>query len=36
VLLRIDNAANKTFESARDYASAPRTAFIGIRYTPNL
>ncbi|MDY0747909.1 TonB-dependent receptor [Paucibacter sp. R3-3] len=34
--LNVDNAADKPYSTATGYASAPRTVFIGLRYTPTL
>lgn len=34
--LNIDNTADKDYTTARGYASAPRTVFVGLRYTPTL
>lgn len=32
----IDNAFNKDYETAKGYAQAPRTFFVGVRFTPTL
>ncbi|HLO95618.1 MAG TPA: TonB-dependent receptor [Burkholderiaceae bacterium] len=32
----IDNAFNKVYETAKGYSQAPRTLFIGVRFTPTL
>jgi len=32
----LDNAFNKDYETAKGYAQAPRTVFIGVRFTPTL
>ena len=32
----LDNAFNKNYETAKGYAQAPRTVFIGVRFTPTL
>ena len=32
LLVRVDNAANKSYELARNYGTAGRTWFAGIRY----
>ncbi|MDI1258375.1 TonB-dependent receptor [Aquabacterium sp.] len=36
LLARIDNVADKKYENAQTYSSAPRTAIIGVRWTPEL
>lgn len=35
-LARIDNIADKKYETAQTYSTAPRTAIIGLRWTPEL
>ena len=32
----LDNAFNKDYETAKGYSQAPRTVFIGVRFTPSL
>ncbi len=32
----LDNAFNKDYETAKGYAQAPRTLFVGVRFTPSL
>lgn len=32
--LKLDNAFNRAYQTANGYASAPRQAFVGLRYTP--
>lgn len=32
----LDNAFNKVYETAKGYAQAPRTVFVGVRFTPSL
>ena len=34
LLLRVDNAFDRDYQTARDYATAPRTGFVGLRWTP--
>ncbi len=36
LLARIDNVADKKYENAQTYSSTPRTAIIGVRWTPEL
>nr|WP_295130805.1 TonB-dependent receptor [uncultured Roseateles sp.] len=36
VQLNLDNAFNKDYQTALDYAQAPRTVFLGLRYSPAL
>lgn len=36
VLARIDNIADKKYENAQTYGTAPRTAIVGLRWTPSL
>lgn len=36
VLARIDNVGNKKYENAQTYGTTPRTAIIGLRWTPEL
>lgn len=36
VLARIDNVGDKKYENAQTYGTAPRTAIIGVRWTPSL
>ncbi|MGH6648134.1 TonB-dependent receptor domain-containing protein [Aquabacterium sp.] len=36
VLARIDNIADKKYENAQTYGTAPRTAIVGVRWTPGL
>jgi len=33
--LSLDNALDKTYQTAAGYAQAPRTVFMGVRYTPS-
>jgi len=33
--LKLDNAFDRDYQSARGYASAPRQVFVGLRYTPS-
>jgi len=34
--LKLDNAFDRGYQSARGYASAPRQVFVGLRYSPSL
>ncbi|HIV71993.1 MAG TPA: TonB-dependent receptor [Candidatus Aquabacterium excrementipullorum] len=34
VLLRVDNVADKDYQTSYDYASVPRTVFVGLRWAP--
>ncbi|MET0519209.1 MAG: TonB-dependent receptor [Burkholderiaceae bacterium] len=34
--LKLDNAFNRAYQTAGGFASAPRQAFVGLRYTPDL
>lgn len=36
LLARIDNLADKKYETVQTYSTAPRTAIIGVRWTPSL
>jgi vitamin B12 transporter len=36
VVLRVDNLANHAYQTAMNYAQAPRTVFIGLRWAPGL
>jgi len=36
LVLRADNLFDKDYQTARNYASAPRTVFVGVRWTPGL
>lgn len=36
VLARIDNVGDKQYENAQTYGTAPRTAIVGVRWTPSL
>jgi vitamin B12 transporter len=36
LILRMDNVADKTYQTALNYATAPRTVFVGLRWTPAL
>lgn len=36
VLARIDNVGDKKYENAQTYGTTPRTAIIGVRWTPSL
>ncbi|MBC7700079.1 TonB-dependent receptor [Aquabacterium sp.] len=36
LLARIDNVADRKYENAQTYSSTPRTAIIGVRWTPSL
>ncbi|MDC8785799.1 TonB-dependent receptor plug domain-containing protein [Roseateles koreensis] len=34
--VNLDNALDKQYQTAKDYAQAPRTVFVGLRYSPKL
>ena len=36
LILRGDNLTNRDYQTALNYASAPRTVFVGVRWTPGL
>ena len=36
LLLRLDNVFDRDYQTARDYASQPRTGFVALRWTPAL
>lgn len=36
LVLRIDNVSDRSYQTALDYASSPRTFFVGLRWTPSL
>lgn len=36
LIVRVDNINDTEYQTARNYASAPRTVFVGLRWTPGL